>query len=393
MIKIILFVGDTEIGDINKYAKNRQLSESLKSESSSATADQFTFDINWKQFQGFIRKKYDDNPESFLRVGKTRIVFMIDDRIRFSGWLSSRPGRSGFGAEQTLSLKFFEYFARLSGDLVCSINDKNNPILNFNNRPAHLYVQDLINLFLAHSANAGESLNWSYGTVNSLANKTMNYNDFQTIAKALCDAMNNTTGAGKFDVVFRTDPNDFTHQIIDILKPRGINKNIIIQYPSDSVYKLWSTDYTIDETNDYASEVLVAGNGQVGDPDAGEDTAELANAINNEFAQEYGYYRVYETQSSLKTQDAVSAYANKSLIQKDFTNETPKLLLVGRPISWGDYENEDNGLALGDSFYFRENTDDGADRSGYFRIIALETEYDDETGVESVTPTLIRIES
>ena len=46
-----------------------------------------------------------------------------------------------------------------------------------------------------------------------------------------------------------------------------------------------------------------------------------------------------------------------------------------------------NGLALGDSFYFEESTDDESDHSGFYRIIALDTTWDDN-GVATVTPTL-----
>lgn len=388
--QILLYLGNTLIGDINSFAKNRHLSESLKSEDTNATADQFTFTINWKLFASFIAKKFDDNPESFLRVGMTRIVFTVDGgRVRFAGWLASRPARSGFGADQMLNLKFFEHFARLGGDVVCDPSNKTSPMRVFTNRPAHLYVQDLVNEYMARAATAGETLNWSFGTVNTLGNKTITYKDFQTVAKALCDAMNNTTGAGKFDVVFRTDTADFTHQIIDILAPRGMSKNIIVRYPSDGVYKLWSTDYEIEETNAYASELLVSGNGQVGDPATGEMTSKIATSANAAFVSEYCYWRSYDSQSNLFSQDAVQAYADKTLAQNDFGLQTPTIKLVGRPIAWGDADNEDNGLAIGDTFNLIETNDDGVDNSGYFRIIAMETDYDDN-GVESVSPKLLR---
>lgn len=385
--RLLLYLGDVLVGDINKFAKNRKLTETLKSEASSPSADTFTFDINWKIFQDFIAKYFDDNPASFLMVGKTRVVFEIDGFVRFAGWMASRPARSGLGATQTLSLTFHEYFARLSGDVVCSATNKNSSVRVFTNRPTHLYVQDLINEFKARAAAAGETLNWSYGTVNSMGNKTMTYKDFQTVAKALCDAMNNVVGAGKFDVVFRTDPNDYTHQLIDILKPRGKSKNIIIKYPSDGVYKLWASDYSIEETNDFASEVLVAGNGQVGDASTGEQTAKIGSASSADFVRDYCYYRVYDPQSNLESQSAVNNYATTRLAQLDFGTETPQISLVGRPIEWGNAANNNNGLAVGDTFYFEENTDDGSDHSGFYRIIGMETSWDDN-GVATVTPTL-----
>lgn len=55
--------------------------------------------------------------------------------------------------------------------------------------------------------------------------------------------------------------------------------------------------------------MLIAGNGQVGNPEAGEDTAELASASNHAAVQDNCYWRVYETQSSLKSQAAVAEYA------------------------------------------------------------------------------------
>ena len=388
MNRLLLYIGDTLLGDINKFAKNRHLTETLKSEAENASADTFTFDINWKQFQDFVRKYFDDDPANLLRVGKTRVVFETDDYVRFAGYLAARPARTGLGADQTLSLTFYEYFARLSGDLVCDPSNTKSPMRAFSSVATNDYVKALVNEFLARASAAGETINWTWGTVDVLRAKTITYKDFQTVSKALCDAMNNVEGAGKFDVVFRTDPEDYTHQIIDILKPRGKSKNIIIKYPADGVYKLWASDYSIDETNEYASHVLVAGNGQVGDPTTGEQTANLGVAANADFVSDYCYWRTYETASNLYSQNAVDNYAITRLSQLDFNLETPHISLVGRPIAWGQAENEDNGLALGDTFYFEENTDDGSDHSGYYRIIGLDTSWDDN-GVATVTPTLV----
>lgn len=391
MNRLLLYLGDTQIGDINQFSKNRQLTETLKSESENASADTFTFNINWKQFQNFVRKYFDDDPTTFLRVGKTRVVFETDGYVRFAGYLAAKPARSGLGSGQTLSLTFYEYFARLSGDLVCNPSNLNSPMRSFSNVPAHDYVKALINEFLDRARNAGETINWSWGRVDNLRTKTITYKDFQTVSKALCDAMNNVEGAGKFDVVFRTDPEDYTHQFIDILKPRGKEKNIVIRYPSDGVYKMWASNYSVEETNEYASHILVAGNGQVGDPTTGEQTANLGTAENFDFVSDYLYFRTYETASNLYSQNAVNNRALTRLSQLDFNLETPQIQLVGRPIAWGQAENEDNGLAIGDSFYFSENTDDGSDHSGYYRIVGLETSWDDN-GVETVTPTLVEDE-
>lgn len=388
MNRLLLYLGDTLIGDINRFAKNRQLEETLKSEASSPTADKFSFSINWKVFKNFVAKNFDDDATTFLRVGKTRVVFEIDGFVRFAGWLANKPARSGLGSDQELTLTFYEYFARLSGDLVCNSSNPNSPMRSFTNTPANQYAQALINEFLARAMAAGETLNWTYGTVQNLGNKTITYKDFQTVAKALCDAMNNVTGAGKFDIVFRTDPEDYTHQIIDILKPRGSRKNIIIQYPSDGVYKLWASDFSVEETNDYASDIIVAGNGQVGDTAAGEQTANIGTANNSEFVSDYCYYRVYETQSNLFSQNAVNSYAETRLSQLDFGVETPQISLVGRPIAWGDSSNLDNGLAIGDTFYFSDENEDLGDNSGFYRIIAMSTTWDDN-GVATVRPTLM----
>ena len=388
MNRLLLYLGDTLIGDINKFAKNRHLVESLKSESDNATADTFTFSINWKQYQEFVSKYFDDEPSSMLKVGKTRVVFETDGYVRFAGYLAARPARSGLGAEQDLALTFYEHFARLSGDLVCDPLDNTSPMRTFTTVRADVYAQALINEFLSRASTAGETLNWTFGTVDTLGFKTITYKDFQTVAKALCDSMNNTQGAGKFDIVFRLDPSDYTHVIIDILKPRGTSKNIIIRYPSDGVYKLWANSYSIDETNEYASDVLIAGNGQVGDSDNGEQTAKIGTASNPDFVNDYCYFRVYETASNLYSQTAVDQYANTRLSQLDFGLETPHISLIGRPIAWGQASNMDNGLAVGDSFYFKEETDDGSDNSGYYRIIALDTSWDDN-GVATVTPTLM----
>ncbi len=388
MNRLLLYIGDTLLGDINKFVKNRHLTETLKSESENASADTFTFDINWKQYQDFILKYFDDEPANLLKVGKTRVVFETDGYVRFAGFLAAKPARSGVGFDQTLSLTFYEYFARLSGDLVCDSSNPNSPMRSFSNTPTNQYVQALINEFLARAQAAGETLNWTWGDIDTLKVKTITYKDFQTVSKALCDAMNNVEGAGKFDIVFRLDPDDYTHVIIDILKPRGKDKNIIIKYPSDGVYKLWASNYSIEETNQYASDVLIADNGQESDHTTGEQTAKLGIASDANFVQDYCYWRTYETASNLYSQNAVDGYAQTRLSQLNFNIETPQIVLIGRPIAWGQANNDNNGLALGDTFYFEENTDDGSDHTGYYRIIGLDTTWDDN-GVATVTPTLL----
>lgn len=387
MNRLLLYLGDTLLGDINKFAKNRHLTETLKSESENANADTFTFDINWKQYQNFVTKYFDDAPENLLRVGKTRVVFETDGYPRFAGYLAARPARSGLGAEQVLSLTFYEHFARLSGDLVCDPTNLISPMKEFNGVNADVYAQTLINEFMARASAAGETLNWHYGIVDTLRPKTITYKSFLTVAKALCDAMNNVEGAGKFDIVFRVDNEDYTKVYIDILKPRGKSKNIVIKYPADGVYKLWASDYSVQETNEYASDILIAGNGQVGDPATGEQTANMGVASNSDFVKDFFYFRTYETASNLYSQSAVDNFAETRLSQLDFSLETPQISLVGRPIAWGQASNDDNGLAVGDTFYFEETTNDGADYSGFYRIIGLDTTWDDN-GVATVTPTL-----
>lgn len=388
--RLLFYFENTLIGDINKFAKSRHLEETLKSEATSASADTFTFSMNWKIFQDFIARRVEGNPADFLKVGKTRIVFETNGFVRFAGFLASRPARSGIGVTQELSLTFYEYFARLSGDLVCDASNPTDPYVRFE-KPAHEYVKDLVNLFIQHATQAGETIDWDFGTVNTLAQKDKTYKDFQTISKALCDAMNNVTGAGKFDVVFRTDKDDYTHQFIDILKPRGAKKQITIRFPADGVYKLWASDFSVEETNDYASHILVAGNGQVGDVDEGEQTANIGTAEDLDFAKEYCYWRQYITRSDLESQNAVDSAAQTELAQRAFNKETPSIQLVGRPIAWGNASDFDNGLAIGDTFYFSEEANDLDDNSGWYRIIAMTTDWDDN-GVQTVTPTLIPAE-
>ena len=387
MKRLLLYYGNTLVGDINKFAKNRRLEETLKSEASQPTADSFSFSINWKLFSDFVKTRFDDPPETFLKVLKTRVVFEVGGLPRFAGFLSARPAREGLGNDQSLTLTFYEHFARLSGDVVCDPLDPTSPMRSFENVRADVFVETLVGEFLDRAEAAGDALDWEMGNVDRLANKTITYKDFPTIAKALCDAMNNVEGAGKFDVVVRPDPEDYSAFLVDVLKPRGRRKNVVIQYPGDGVYKLWASGYSVAENNEFASEIIVAGSGQVGDTEEGEQTAKIGTATNATFAANYGYYKIYEPASNLYSQDAVDQHAATRIEQLDIRQETPELQLVGRPIAWGDADNLDNGLAVGDTFYFSEETDDGGDRSGYYRIIAMTTTYDDN-GVETVNPTL-----
>ena len=133
--------------------------------------------------------------------------------------------------------------------------------------------------------------------------------------------------------------------------------------------------------------MLVSGNGEVGNPAAGENTAQLGGANDANAVAEYCYWRTYTMQSNLTTAAAVQAYADKALAAATFEKLTPKLKLQGLPIRWGDTS---TGLSIGDTFYLKDEADDGADESGRMRITAMSTEYDNN-GVATVQPTLKRV--
>lgn len=390
MHRLLIYFGNTLIGDINRYAKNKHLVETLKSEATSggAVADSFTFSVNWKIFQQFTRERMSVDAARILRVGKMRVVLEIDGKPRFAGFLAARPARNGLGAEQVLSLTFYEHFARLAGEVMTKYRDPTNPMRHYANAQLNNLINLWIGEFIWNAAQAGETLGWTMGKQDHLGNKTVTYKDYPTLAKVFCDMMNNVEGVGKFDIVFRVDPEDYTKVKIDTLKPRGTRKNIIIQYPSDGVYKLWASDYSVEESNEFASHIIVAGNGQVGDSDNGEQTAKIGLASNPDFVKERCYWRVYESASNLYSQTAVDQYAATRISQLAFENDTPQITLVGRPIAWGEADNMDNGLAIGDTFYFQEDNDDGEDTSGFYRIIGMDTTWDDND-VATVTPTLM----
>ena len=106
---------------------------------------------------------------------------------------------------------------------------------------------------------------------------------------------------------------------------------------------------------------------------------------------EYCYWRTYITRSDLESQDAVTSAAQTELSSRAFAVETPDIRCVGIPIEWGNAENNNSGLALGDTFYFQEETEDLGDNSGWYRIIEIDETWDDN-GVESVAPKLKREE-
>ena len=81
----------------------------------------------------------------------------------------------------------------------------------------------------------------------------------------------------------------------------------------------------------------------------------------------------------------------ESLSNRAFNIETPDIQCTGLPIEWGNAGNYNNGLALGDTFYFSEETDDLNDNSGWYRIIGIEQSWDDN-GVDTVQPKLLRVE-
>lgn len=397
--EVILFLGETEIGDVAKFAKGKSLHKEKfsKRPNGGVNVDTFSFNISRKALAGIISRNFDDPVDDFIKVGKLKVVFIVNGVIAFDGWLGSQPARTNTAYAQSYSLKFIGEFGRLAGDVVCAANNKMNPKRSFTDTPANEIVISLINEFKLRAQAAGEQLNWTFGKVDILANKTVSYKDFQPLSKALCDMMNNTTSAADFDVIFRIDPENYSHHFIDILKNRGGNKNIIVNYPGDGVYKLFSSTMETEERNDFASEVISYGSGELGDTTTGENTAPLDSAANPSFVQEFMYWRT-TVSSNLEaasdgTHKANESFAKNALAQKSFAKKSPKISLVGRPIKWFDTDNQDSGLDIGDVFYFKDESNIGSDESGYVEIVALDISYSDSDSTETVTPELMYSEA
>ena len=98
-----------------------------------------------------------------------------------------------------------------------------------------------------------------------------------------------------------------------------------------------------------------------------------------------------EENDKLRHSNDIYDFALTKLAASDFDTETPEITLVGRPIAWGNASDQDYGLAVGDSFYFNETNDDGTKNSGWYRIIGMDTSWDNN-GVATVTPQLKREE-
>lgn len=373
-IRIDYYIGNTFIGDISRLARNRKAVFSLKSEGGGI--DNFSFDVDWVSFKNFIISRGYNETDPALRVFKANIKVIVDGVDYFSGYLSEDPARTLQGnLSPTLSMNFDEHLGRLNGDYIRPTR------AGFSAVATHTIVQTLINEAKARANAQGDySMDFTFGTVDTLASKTVKFEGYKPTLEAILDMGNNIEGAGRFDLRCHSDLS------IDILQPRGETKNITFKYPSDGVYRNWVSSYNTDIMSTPASRIIFVGAGEVG-ADAATTTAKIATAQDDDFAAEYGYYEVYKQNSGYTTDTRVLEAAQTSLYDATNRNRTPKITLTGRDIRWRG--TGDDGLDVGDSFIFVESIDDATNSSGVFRIKQMDCSFD-EQNVQTVVLTLLR---
>lgn len=373
-IRIDYYIGNTFIGDISRLARNRKAVFSLKSEGGGI--DNFSFDVDWVSFKNFIISRGYNETDPALRVFKANIKVIVDGVDYFSGYLSEDPARTLQGnLSPTLSMNFDEHLGRLNGDYIRPTR------AGFSAVATHTIVQTLINEAKARANAQGDySMDFTFGTVDTLASKTVKFEGYKPTLEAILDMGNNIEGAGRFDLVCHSD------KTIDILQPRGTTKSITFKYPSDGVYRNWASSYNTEASSLAGSRVIFVGSGEIG-ATTSTTTAVISTAQDDTFAAEYGYYELYRQDSGYTTQTRVDEAAATVLSDAVNRRLVPKLKLIGRDILWRG--TGDNALDVGDSFTFVESIDDAADTSGIFRIKQMDCSFD-EQDVQTAELTLLR---
>ena len=374
VVNIDYYIGDTYIGDVSRLATGKKATFALKSEGGGL--DSFSFTINWQALKSFLIDRGYSETAPALRMFKANIKVTVDGADYFSGYLSEDPARTlDANLSPTLSLTFDEHLGRLNGDYIRPTR------AGFTATATNTIVRTLINEAIARANAQGDhSMNFTFGTVNTLAKKTVKFEGYKPTLEAIFDMGNNIEGAGRFDLVCHSNKR------IDILQPRGTTKGITFKYPSDGVYRNWASSYNTEASSLAGSRVIFVGSGEIG-ATASTTTAVISTAQDDTFAAEYGYYELYRQDSGYTTQTRVDEAAATVLSDAVNRRLVPKLKLIGRDIIWRG--TGDNALDVGDSFTFVESIDDAADTSGIFRIKQMDCSFD-EQDVQTVELTLLR---
>jgi hypothetical protein len=235
----------------------------------------------------------------------------------------------------------------------------------------------------ARARDAGKAFNFSSGTLENLASIEQTFDNYKNTKEWFCERSDNTTGAGKFDIIFDADK---TYNVYSEANAGDTITDWVANYPAD-IYATSAITISAQEVSGFASAVIGIGSGEISS-NANENTAITSFQKNNNKILEYGYVETLLQDSSITTQNSLDNSVSSALAISSKIIWQPQITLIGEQVA--PTPTGSNKIWICDVITIKNSEDFTGMTNGQFRVNELAVSVS-ATGGETITPVLERV--
>lgn len=297
------------------------------------------------------------------------------------GFMATMPAYSPLNASANLDLHFDGFLNLLNGVYIRNTST-NLPRGTISGRAGTL-VSNMIQFANTVSSDAGKGYGFVPGHIDTLANITHTFDNYQTVKDWICNRCDNATGAGPFDVYFRADK---TYEIYSSNNFGDVITDWVAFYPT-LLNNTSATSISAAEVGDFASAVVGLGAGEVS-ANANENTALFRFASDPVAIANYGYRETLYQDSSVTTGSVLTYNINAELANTANPIWKPEITLHGKQVA--PKPSGSNKIWIGDTITINNSADLTGMTNGEFRVNELNVSVS-ASGDETITPVLERV--
>lgn len=366
--EIYLYLDGTKIGDV------RGLAQSFKwaRRRTKVGADEIDFSVNDVLFSNWLKERGADLA-TVLKPYALEARVVRNGVELLGGYLATMPGYSPNGTSATLQLKFDGWLNLLGG---CYIR----PIGAVTGR-----MDALIDRFISEantrSTDAGKGFGFKAGAGSTLASIEHTFDNYKSVKEWICERCDNTTGAGKFDVIFDADR---TYHVY-AEEEAGDVLDWVAVYPTN-INAPSALTISANEVSGFASAVIGIGNGEISS-NSDENTAITSYALDDDAVKEFGFCEQILQDSSVSVQQTLDNNTASRLASVEKFSWEPQITLSGRQVN--PAPTGTNKIWICDRLTVENNEDLTGMTDGGFWVNELSVSVS-ANGAETITPTLER---
>lgn len=368
--QVILRIDGTYLGDVRSLAQNLSWTKCR----TFVGVDSISFNLNDELFNLWCQAR-NTSIDQVLKPMALECRIVRDGVELLGGYLATMPSYQPNQVSANLSMQFDGWFNYLGGVYM-------PPVGTQSGRMGAL-VQKWITYADDKAKTAGKAFNFVVGDIQTLANVEHAFDNYKLIKDAITDRCDNTTGAGKFEVVWHADR---TYDVVADADFGEVISDYIVYYPT-RLNGVSATSISAPEASGFYSHVIGIGAGEISS-NADENTAITYAEGDNDFVKEYGYAEELIQNSEISVLNTLKRNVQSELARVTDLRWSPEITLIGKQVA--PVPSGSGRIWIGDTITIVNNLDRTGMTNGAFRVKQLDVSVS-ATDSETITPTLERV--